>query len=173
MTGKGLRKIVAYYSYGQLSRYFLLALEICILCLSLQVAISSETDHLLASTKKFFLQNRGDQSRLISFLSAELSQKGYVVAGEISDADAVLIGSSDIEITLDDRPPYERTRQNPDTYKYKYELMSKDNERLWKTSVTINGGHGAQEADKKASARIIEKLDKAIKSAIRKQRAKK
>jgi|WetSurMetagenome_2_1015567.scaffolds.fasta_scaffold378117_1 hypothetical protein len=164
---------MAYSSYGQLSRYFLLALEICILCSFLQVAFSGETDYLLAGTKKIYLQNKEEQSRLISFLSAELSQDGYVVVGEIPDADAVLVGSSEIEITLDDRPLYERTRQNSDTYKYKYALISRDDEELWKTSVTIKGGQGVQEADKKASARIIEKLDKAIKSAKRKHKAKK
>ncbi len=156
----------------KLKLFFLL--PFCLLCLFSQAALSGEIDKQLAGVKTIYLQSKGEQTRLIGFLSVELSQKGYIAATDKTQADAILKGwGAIVEIVLDDRPPSERTRSDPDICKYEFELVSKDNLKLWQTSGTTKVYSHSQGSDKKAAARIISKLDKAIKSAIRKQALKK
>ena len=148
-------------------RYFICAFAPCVLFLFSQAAFPSETDQLLAGVKKIYLHNPLERDQMMALLSVELTQKGYAIAGDISEADAVLKGTHETEIIIDDSPHPKETNSERTHSKYVYELITRNNKRLWKTSFSLKGP--MNEADKKASARIIDKMNNAIKSAIQKQ----
>jgi hypothetical protein len=136
-------------------------------------ASSDRTNHLLSTVSRIFIQKDGlagmgvresNKFPIVELLRQELSERGYVIVADSSEADAILRGTYTVQITLDEQDP-----RNPDYHRYKFDLITNTNERLWKTTVTITASKvGPREAEKKASALIINRLDKAIKSARRK-----
>jgi hypothetical protein len=134
-----------------------------------QGSFAIDKEHLIAGVKRIFLQNQGEQFQAL--LSAELSQKGYVITSEISDADAVLKGSGEIEVVLNDKPTY-KERGKPLCGRYRYVLMSMDKKKIWTISFVLRNRSNLQGVEKEASVRIANKLDKAIISAMQKQKTK-
>jgi hypothetical protein len=150
---------------------FLSVVAFCIYALSSQSAVIGETKHPLAGVRNIYLEIAANSHPFVSLFPEELSSKGYVVVAEVSDADAVLKGTAECELLIDDRP-YLRDPQDPLKCKYVCELLTKTNERIWKKSVKISGTD-FKRMDKKAATHIAAKLDKAIKSSLRKQQSDK
>ena len=115
-------------------RYFICAFAPCVLFLFSQAAFPSETDQLLAGVKKIYLHNLLERDQMMALLSVELTQKGYAIAGDISEADAVLKGTHETEIIIDDSPHPKETNSERTHSTYVYELIARNNKRLWKTS---------------------------------------
>ena len=69
---------------------------------------------------------------IVELLRQELSERGYVIVADSSEADAILRGTYTVQITLDEQDP-----RNPDYHRYKFDLLTNTSERLWETTVTI------------------------------------
>jgi hypothetical protein len=150
------------------------AFSVLIICnsgLHSSAAALDRADQVLSRVKRIIILKDGfagfgagdtgkNKSLLLSLLSRELSQRGYTIASDLSGADAVLKGSCEVEVMLDDEGPRRR-----DIFKYKFQLVSGD-ERLWKTSLTIHTLEGPENADRRASVLVAERLHKAVQSAL-------
>ncbi len=133
-----------------------------------------QTDYLLSRVNKILIQKDGlhgigsgelGRFPVAELLAQELSARGYIIVGNASNADAILKGTHTAKITLDAQDLH-----NPDYDRYKFELIAKNGERLWTATITIYEGEARtlKDIDKKASVLVADKLNKAIRSALRK-----
>jgi hypothetical protein len=138
-------------------------LALLILCSSLFSAASSrKTDAQLASVKVVFVESKADarMNRFATFLREELPLRGYRISDDREAADAILSASLGDIVVLDGEQP------DPPQYVY-WCLLLKGKYTLWNTEFKLRSQISAEDADHKGAIRIAERLDKAIKAAIK------
>jgi len=102
-------------------------------------------------------------SQFKTFLAQELERRGFRVAGNIENTDAVLDGVIETMLVLDG----DETDIVPDTLRFR--LTSKAKREIWKAKMKVRGQSIAEKDDKykaqKLAERIWRDLTKAAKNA--------
>lgn len=146
-----------------------LALLICVLTLCFPSQASSAKADNLYLVKKIYVLARGvspeglaEEEQMKSYLKQELTGFGFVVVDDEAEADATLIGTLGVWITLDGPQP------DPPKYSFKYELTSSNNQRVWHTDFNISSRSNKDKVNRKAAQKIAKKLFEAWRKSAKK-----